>query len=219
MIRSILAVIRFVGFSAALVASVPADGEVITPGMALESSEWFGQPAFRIAHLRPDGGGSGLYVQLGPSGAQVRITPVGETPAWPTSWYQAAYQLPFDGPAVESMTPFANNWGDPESAITVDALTTFYIASWAGNDYAAGQPIIGPEDYYVWGQFVVNTVGGQSSLSLVDSAITKVGIYVGTNVAVPEPSVAGFGLVAAGMLVVRRWTPRRGPRRRSRSRV
>ena len=189
-------------------AALPAVGEVVTPGMSLSSIDYLGQPAFQIAHLRPDGGGSQLVVRLSPPADKAVITPVSWTPAWPTSWYQAAFELPFDGPAVDRLTPFSNNWGDPESTLTVDALTPFYIASWAGNDYGAGQPIIGPDDFYVWGRFAVNTVGSESSLVLLDSAITKVGIYVGTTVAVPEPSGLALGAAVAGMLAARRWTTR-----------
>lgn len=179
--------------------ALPAAGEVFTPGMAVSNVDYFGQPAFRIDHVRPDGGGSQLFITLSSPAPQVQITPIDATPAWPTSWYQASYELPFDGAAVESMTPFSNNWGDPESAITVDSLTTFYLASWTGNDYGVGQPIIGPDDYYLWGKFQVTDDGGVSSLSLLDSAITKVGIYVGTTVAVPEPSTLGLG--CAGLLI------------------
>lgn len=191
-------ILGFLVSAACLLAALPAAAEVVTPGMSVASTDVFGQPAFRISHLRPDGGGSQLYVSLSPPAGQIEITPLTATPAWPASWYQAAYDLPFDGPAVESMTPFSNNWGDPESSITVDAITPFYIASWAGNDYGAGQPIIGPDDYYVWGKFTVNTVGSESTLVLLDSAITKVGIYVGTTVAVPEPNTLGLG-AAAGL--------------------
>ncbi|MFM1904603.1 MAG: hypothetical protein RLZZ440_2503 [Planctomycetota bacterium] len=191
----------------------PAIGEVFTPGMAVSGVDYFGQPAFKIEHIRPDGGGSQLYVTLSSPAPQVQITPIDATPAWPTSWYQASYELPFDGPAVESMTPFANNWGDPESAITVDSLTTFYLASWAGNEFGAGQPIIGPDDYYLWGRFQVTNDGGVSSLALVESAITKVGIYVGTTVAVPEPSMLGLGWAAA--LVAWRWRGRSRPTARN----
>jgi hypothetical protein len=193
--------------------ALPAAGEVFTPGMAVSNVDYFGQPAFRIDHVRPDGGGSQLYVTLSSPAPQVQITPIDATPAWPTSWYQASYELPFDGPAVESMTPFSNNWGAPESAITVDALTPFYIASWAGDTFGAGQPIIGPDDYYLWGRFQITNDGGVSSLSLLDSAITKVGIYVGTTVAVPEPSTLGLG--CAGLLIagLRRIRVRRSNKR------
>lgn len=184
----------------ACVVAIPAAADVVTPGMALSSIDYLGQAAFQIAHLRPDGGGSGLVVALSPPGPQIQMTPLTWTPAWPTSWYQASYELPFDGLAVESLTPFSNNWGDPESSIAVDTATTFYIASWAGTDYGAGQPIIGPDDYYVWGSFRVTNEGGVSKLALIDSAITKVGIYVGTTVAVPEPTAGLLGAAATGIL-------------------
>lgn len=200
MVRPHAGCLRWMLTLLACAASVPALGEVVTPGMTLSSIDYLGQPAFQISHLRPDGGGSGLVVAVSPPAPQVQITPLTWTPAWPTSWYLASYELPFDGPAVESMTPFSNNWGDPESSITVDAVTTFYIASWAGNDYGSGQPIVGPDDYYVWGSFRVTNSGGVSNLALVDSAITKVGIYVGTTVAVPEPAAGLLGAAAAGLL-------------------
>ncbi len=193
---------------------VPAAGEVVTPGMSLASIDYLGQPAFRISHLRPDGGGSGLVVALSPPAPQIQVTPLTWTPAWPTAWYQASYELPFDAAAVATMTPFSNNWGDPESSITVDAVTTFYIASWAGNDYGSGQPIVGPDDYYVWGSFRVTSEGGVSNLALIDSAITKVGIYVGTTVAVPEPSAHLLGAAAAGVLAAWRGGRRSVRRRR-----
>lgn len=201
-VRRVLVVVACVYASSAV-------GEVVTPGMSLSSEDYLGQPVFKIAHLRPDGGGSFMLVSLSPPAAQVEITPVAETVAWPTSWYQAPFDLPFDGPAVEIMTPFANNWGDPESSIMVAPLTTFFIASWAGNDYGAGQPIIGPDDYYVWGSFRVTDEGGVSKLALIDSAITKVGIYVGTTVAVPEPT-AGL-LLAAPTGILAAWRQVRGP--------
>jgi hypothetical protein len=192
-VRLLLAV-----FLAPAASSVAA--AVVTPGLSVARDEILSQPVFTISHRRPDGGGSSLWVSLGPPAGQVQITPVDQTVAWPTSWYQAPYDLLFDGLAVENMTPFANNWGDPETAITVDSLLPFYFASWAGNDYGESQPIIGPDDFYVWGRFSVNTIGGESTLVLLDSAITKGGIYVGTTVAVPEPSSLACMVGAAGLL-------------------
>jgi len=96
----------------------------------------------------------------------------------------------------------------PTPTFSVTVGKPFYLASWAGYNYADPQPNIGPGDPFFWGKFAVEVEGLDTTLVLLDSALaTGTGIYVGTTVAVPEPSMLAVAGVATSALAA--WRCRR----------
>jgi hypothetical protein len=188
---------------AAICSALPASAEVIQDVVSV-SSGVLTQDDWEIRYSQPNGDGTGLVLTLARSSSPdpaIEITPEDYFLGIVFSWYEASEDEVFDGSVVENRSPFAANWG-VRTPIAVPAEVPFFLTSWSGMgfDEELNKPIIGPDDYYTWGKFVVNDVDGQLKLSALGSAMARTGIVVGKPVAVPEPSTSALAIAGLGGL-------------------
>ena len=85
-------------------------------------------------------------------------------------------------------------------ALTVDVDQSFFLGVNTGVDPINFSPL---RQHFGWGEFLINQNG---ELQILDSAVAydQVGIVVGENVAVPEPSSGLLMLAGAAFLFLRR---------------
>ena len=202
-----LLLVAFLGSAVSASAEVIEDVVSVSSGV-ITPDDW------EIRYSQPNGDGTGLVLTLARNASPVPaidMTPVNYFVGIAFSWYEASEDDVFDGPVVENSSPFAANW-EILNPISVPAETPFFLTSWSGMgfDQQENQPIIGPDDYYTWGKFVVNDVAGDLQLSVLGSAMARNGIVVGKPVSVPEPATLALAIAGLGGLSYALW------RRRSR---
>lgn len=127
------------------------------------------------------------------------------------SVHAASAGLTFTPAYVIGDTPLLNNNNNPgEFQFSLNVGQSILLAYWDNALYQFGssQPgspgAPGPDEFDAYGWFqLTRTVSG---LAIADSA-TAIGrgIFVGTYNAVPEPTILGFGALAFGILLSRRW--------------